>query len=37
MIDHHLIDQLRKLKLGGFAESLELRLTQAKKDDLSHL
>jgi DNA replication protein DnaC len=37
MIDHHLMDQLRKLKLGGFLESLELRLTQAKKDDLSHL
>src|SRR3974377_589415 len=37
MIDHHLIDQLRKLKLGGFAESLEIRLNQAKKDDLSHL
>ena len=37
MIDHHLMTNLRKLKLGGFAESLELRLAQAKKDDLSHL
>src|SRR5208337_3608749 len=37
MIDHHLIDQLRKLKLGGFLESLELRLAQVTNDDLSHL
>ena len=37
MIDHHLIDQLRKLKLGGFLESLNLRLAQATNDDLSHL
>ena len=36
MIDHHLIDQLKKLKLGGFAETLELRLSQAQKDELSH-
>ena len=37
MIDHHLTEELRKLKLGGFLESLELRLTQAKNDDLSHI
>jgi DNA replication protein DnaC len=37
MIDHHLITDLRKLKLGGFAESLDLRLAQAQKDELSHL
>ena len=37
MIDHHLMTDLRKLKLGGFGESLELRLAQAQKDELSHL
>jgi DNA replication protein DnaC len=37
MMDHHLMEQLRKLRLGGFLENLELRLTQAKNDDLSHL
>lgn len=37
MIDHHLSGQLRKLKLGGFAETLDLRLSQALKDELSHL
>ena len=37
MIDHHLLGQLRKLKLGGFADTLELRLEQARKDELSHL
>jgi len=37
MIDHHLMNQLRTLKLGGFAETLELRITQAQKDELSHL
>jgi len=36
MIDHHLVDQLKKLKLGGFTETLELRLSQAQKDELSH-
>ena len=36
MIDHHLVDQLKKLKLGGFMETLELRITQAQKDELSH-
>ena len=37
MIDHHLMGDLRKLKLGGFGETLDLRLAQAQKDDLSHL
>jgi DNA replication protein DnaC len=37
MIDHHLAADLRKLKLGGLGESLEIRLAQAQKDDLSHL
>ncbi len=37
MIDHHLMGSLRKLKLGGFEETLDLRLAQAQKDDLSHL
>src|SRR5208337_1767531 len=34
---HHLMSDLRKLKLGGFGETLDLRLAQAQKDDLSHL
>lgn len=37
MIDHHLKEQLRKLKLGGFTESLDLRLAQAKNEDLPYL
>jgi DNA replication protein DnaC len=37
MIDHHLMGQLRTLKLGGFMETLELRVTQARNDELSHL
>ncbi len=37
MIDHHLIKQLRILKLGGFVETLDPRVTQAQKDELSHL
>lgn len=37
MIDHHLAEQLRKLKLGGFMESLELRLAQAKNEDLPYV
>jgi hypothetical protein len=28
---------LRKLKLGWFGESLELRLVKAQRDELSHL
>jgi len=37
MIDHHLIKQLRILKLGGFVETLDLRVAQTQKDELSHL
>src|SRR5208337_1421717 len=37
MIDHHLMADLRKLKLGGFGETLELRVVQAEKDELSPL
>lgn len=37
MIDHHLMSGLRKLKLGGFGETLELRCAQAQNDELSHL
>ena len=37
MIDHQLMAQLKTLKLGGFVETLDLRITQAEKDELSHL
>ena len=37
MIDHQLMAQLKTLKLGGFAETLDLRIAQAEKDELSHL
>jgi DNA replication protein DnaC len=37
MIDHHLMAQLKTLKLGGFVDTLDLRVTQAEKDELSHL
>lgn len=37
MIDHHLIKQLRILKVGGFVETLDLRVAQTQKDELSHL
>ncbi len=37
MIDHQLTAQLKTLKLGGFIETLDLRITQAEKDELSHL
>ena len=37
MIDHQLMAQLKTLKLGGFVETLELRVAQAEKDELSHL
>ena len=37
MIDRHLAGQLRILKLGGFMETLELRIAQAQKDELSHM
>jgi DNA replication protein DnaC len=37
MIDHHRMSDLRKLKLGGCADTLDLRVNQAEKDKLSHL
>jgi DNA replication protein DnaC len=37
MVDRHLMEQLRKLKLGGFAETLELRAAQAHTEEFSHL
>lgn len=37
MIDHQLTAQLKTLKLGGFIETLDLRIAQAEKGELSHL
>jgi DNA replication protein DnaC len=36
-IDHHLANQLKILRLGGFLETLELRLTQAREEEFDHL
>jgi len=36
-IDHHIADQLKTLRLGGFLETLDLRLTQAREEDFDHL
>jgi len=36
-IDHHLTGQLKTLRLGGFIESLDLRLKQAEQEDLDYL
>ena len=36
-MQHQLNNQLRTLKLGGFLESLEIRLKQARDEELSHL
>jgi len=36
-IDHHLANQLKTLRLGGFLETMELRLTQAREEDYDHL
>jgi DNA replication protein DnaC len=36
-IEHHLAQQLRILKLGGFLETLDVRLKQAEEEDLSRL
>ena len=36
-IDHHIAQQLKILRLGGFLESLDLRLTQAQEEDCDHL
>lgn len=35
--EHHLAAQLRTLRLGGFLETMELRLKQAREEDLSHI
>jgi hypothetical protein len=32
-IDHHIVQQLKTLRLGGFLETLDLRLTQAREED----
>ncbi len=37
MIDHHIINHLKALRLSGMIDTLEVRLSQAKKDELSHL
>ena len=36
-IQHQLAAQLRILKLGGFLESLDVRLNQARDEELLHL
>jgi DNA replication protein DnaC len=36
-IDHHIANQLKTLRLGGFLETLDLRLTQAREEDYDHL
>lgn len=35
--EHHLASQLKTLRLGGFLETLDLRLAQAREEELSHL
>jgi DNA replication protein DnaC len=36
-IQHQLASQLRILKLGGFLESLDIRLNQAREEEIPHL
>jgi DNA replication protein DnaC len=36
-IDHHLANQLKAIRLGGFLETLELRLRQAREEEFDHL
>jgi DNA replication protein DnaC len=36
-IDHHIVKHLKTLRLGGFLETLDLRLTQAREEDYDHL
>jgi DNA replication protein DnaC len=36
-IDHHIIQQLKILRLGGFLETLDLRLKEAQQEDCGHL
>jgi DNA replication protein DnaC len=36
-IEHHIATQLKTLRLGGFLETLDLRLKQAREEDFDHL
>lgn len=36
-IEHHLANQLKTLRLGGFIETLDLRLKQAREEEFDHL
>lgn len=36
-IEHHLASQLKTLRLGGFIETLDLRLKQAREEEFDHL
>ncbi|HED00509.1 MAG TPA: AAA family ATPase [Proteobacteria bacterium] len=36
-IEHHIAQQLKTLRLGGFLESFDLRLKQAQEEELNHL
>jgi len=36
-IEHHIIQQLKTLRLGGFLETMDLRLKQAQEEELPHL
>jgi len=35
-VDHHLNGQLERLRLGGFLQSLELRVNQAQEQGLDY-
>ncbi len=36
-IEHHIASQLKTLRLGGFLETLDLRLKQAREEEFDHL
>jgi DNA replication protein DnaC len=36
-IEHHIASQLKTLRLGGFLETLDLRLRQAQEEEFDHL
>lgn len=36
-IEHHIIQQLKTLRLGGLLETMDLRLKQAQEEELPHL
>jgi len=36
-LDHHLSDQLKRLRLSGLLESLDLRLHEAQKTSLGYM